>query len=169
MRRGRVIKVFISYKTDDYLTALTVKSAIERHNNFDTYLDRVDDSLLKDDPALAERLLQRIDDCDQLLAVVSCTTVESWWVPWEIGVASGKHYLLATYLQDEVELPEYLSRWPVLRSAAAIDQYCSFSRNLAEHRERLLTEDLALDKRQAVNARLATIFHTRLRKALGQV
>lgn len=163
-----MIKVFISYKTEDLSTARGVKGAIEQHADFETYLDRVDDSLLKDNPKLAQHLLRRIDECDQLLAVVGETTVRSWWVPWEIGVGSAKHYFLATYLRGQVDLPSYLERWPILRSPAHINKYCELSRRVSQERHTFLAEEDAPLRREALKARTARDFHTELRRALGQ-
>lgn len=160
--------MFISYKTEDFLTAQTVKKAIEAHDDFKAYLDRIDDSLLKDDPELAEHLLRRIDECDQLLAVVSRVTVASWWVPWEIGVGSEKHYFLATFLRDKVPLPSYLGRWPVLRSTVDVPKYCDLSRRMSKQRDLVVARESTTLGREAVSAHTATVFHARLRSALGQ-
>lgn len=163
-----MIKVFISYKTEDVSTALRVKNAIGQKYGFDTYLDKVDDSLLKDDPALAEHLLKRIGECDQLLAVVSKMTAASWWVPWEIGVGSERRYFLATYLQDQVELPTYLRKWPILRSDADIEKYCELSRRLNAQRDVALVKESTTIGKESASTRMATLFHAELRRALGQ-
>ena len=160
-----MIRVFISYKSDDLAVAKGVKSTIERHDDFRAYLDRVDDSLLKDNPNLADRLRERIDQCDQLLAVVGPKTKLSWWVPWEIGVGSEKNYFLSTYCMEDVLLPSYLKRWPVLSSAGDIDQYCKLSRR---HRTRRIAAEVVHLSEQEVRRDTAAAFHGELRRTLGQ-
>ena len=160
-------RVFISYKTDDLSVATRVKRAIERHYDFTTYLDRIDDDLLRDGPDLAGHLLRRIDECDQLLAVVGRTTKESWWVPWEIGVCSEKHYFLSTFCDSHVLLPSYLLKWPVLHSESDIDQYCDLSR---KERASQMTEARYLDfsQREIARRRSAAAFHRNLRQRLAR-
>ena len=162
-----MIHVFISYKSEDLAVAIDVKSTIERHDDFKAYLDRVDDTLLKNDPHLADRLRERIDQCDQLLAVVGPNTKLSWWVPWEIGVGSEKNYFLSTYCMHYVRLPGYLERWPVLRSDSDIDQYCDLSRR---HKARgiVAARSLYLSEQEAAQ-NTAAAFHRDLRQRLGQV
>lgn len=160
-------KVFISYKTDDIDVATRVKRAIERHYDFTTYLDRIDDALLGDGPDLAGHLLRRIDECDQLLAVVGHTTKESWWVPWEIGVCSEKHYFLSTFCDRYVSLPSYLLKWPVLHSESDIDQYCSLSRK-EQASQISAARYLQLSEQDAARRSSAANFHRNLREILGQ-
>ena len=83
------IKVFISHKDSDSELAERVARRV-RFNGMDTYLDTIDDALAKDGPDLAELLVARMSSCQQLIAVVSSQTKDSWWVPWEIGVGSEK-------------------------------------------------------------------------------
>ena len=161
-------RVFISYKTDDIEVARGVKRAIERQYDFTAYLDRVDDALLRDGPGLAEHLLKRIEECDQLLAVVGPATKESWWVPWEIGVCSEKSYFLATFCQKYVSLPSYLSKWPVLHSEADIDQYCQQSRKERRSLEIATARTVYLSERETVRRNSADAFHRNLRRVLGQ-
>ena len=161
-------KVFISYKTDDLDVATRVKEVIDAQYDFTSYLDRIDDALLGDGPGLAEHLLKRIDECDQLLAVVGPATKGSWWVPWEIGVCSEKHYFLATFCQRYVSLPSYLSKWPVLRSEADIDQYCQQSRKERRSLEIATARTVYLSERETARRSSADAFHRNLRRVLGQ-
>lgn len=161
-------KVFISYKSDDLGVAVRVRQAIDRHYGFTAYLDRIDDALLQDGPGLADQLLQRIDECDQLLAVVGERTKESWWVPWEIGVGTEKHYYLATYSERYVQLPSYLKKWPALHSTSDIDRYCQMSQR--EHGRLRVAKASAvyLSEQEAASRRSASDFHRELRLMLGQ-
>lgn len=164
-----MIKVFISYKTNDLTVARRVRDAIDRHDDFKSYLDRIDDAVLRDGPDLADHLLKRIDQCDQLLAVVGRTTKLSWWVPWEIGVGSEKNYFLATYSEEDVQLPSYLKTWPALHSKPDVDRYCQMSRRRRRNLEVATEEVYLAEEVTATRRRHAADFHRDLRRALRQV
>ena len=51
-------KVFISHKKSDASLALLVAARV-RQNSLQTYLDTIDDALLKDGPNLADHLLEK--------------------------------------------------------------------------------------------------------------
>lgn len=121
------IRVFVSHKNTDIELARLVASRLNR-NGLPTYLDQVDDSLLRDSPDLADHLLNRMSECNQLIAVVSVSTKDSWWVPWEIGVGSEKRFRMATYSANYVDLPSYLRKWPALKSVDDLDLYCALSK-----------------------------------------
>ena len=161
------IRVFISHAGTDSPLATRVAAQV-RSNGLETYLDVIDDALMKDGPQLADHLLARMDRCQQLIAVVSTDTKESWWVPWEIGAGAEKGFRMATFSQQYVYLPSYLTKWPNLRSDGDIASYCRLSQEVADEvtrRERMtvnLAERVEIRKNQASN------FHTRLKVRLGQ-
>ena len=158
-------KVFISHKNTDSALAGRVAHRV-RLNGIDTYLDVIDDALVKDGPDLADLLLERMSKCDQLIAVVSDSTKTSWWVPWEIGVGSEKGFRMASYSERYVSLPSYLEKWPDLHSDADIDLFCKLSERAdAEIRSRtrtVLTEDGRVNVRKGE----ALDFHKALRAEL---
>lgn len=128
-------RVFISHKGTDSELARRVAARVQ-FNGISTYLDVIDDLLIKDGPDLADHLLKRMSECTQLIAVVSTTTKDSWWVPWEIGVGSEKDFLMASYSESYVQLPSYLKKWPELHSNADIDMYCSQAKTASSRMER---------------------------------
>jgi hypothetical protein len=115
-------KVFISHKNVDSSLASRVSLRVKA-NGIDTYLDVIDDALVKDGAELSDHLLQRMSECDQLIAVVSTSTKDSWWVPWEIGVGSEKNFRMASFSESYVSLPSYLEKWPVLHTDHDLDLY----------------------------------------------
>lgn len=156
-------KVFISHQKTDSSLAERVAHRI-KYNGFDTYLDTLDDALVRDGPELANHLLRKLATCDQLIAVVSTETRNSWWVPWEIGVGSEKGLRMATYSYDFIDLPSYLKTWPALHSEQDIDTYCSLSRTSSHTAsQRILNEST-----RAINIHQeeAIKFHRSLRAAL---
>jgi hypothetical protein len=98
------------------------------------------------------------------MAVVSANTKESWWVPWEIGIATEKDYPISTYAAGNCDLPSYLKKWPYLKSEADLDIYVKISRSAERElavKQSYLTESVA--RSMATKA-----FHQSLRRALGQ-
>ena len=102
-------KVFVSHKNVDSALAERVARRI-RVNGLDTYLDTIDDALLKDGADLADHPLRRMNECQQLVAVILSSTKDSWWVPWEIGVWSEKGFRMASFSETYVTLPSYLEK-----------------------------------------------------------
>ena len=130
-------KVFISRKNTDSLIAEKVARRV-RANGLSVYLDTIDDALTKDGSDLADHLLRRMGQCQQLIAVVSSATKTSWWVPWEIGVGAEKGFRMAlcgwllhskaylirfVHLSEAVMCPACLrgfDRWPQCESRRQI-------------------------------------------------
>ena len=158
-------KVFISHKKSDASLALLVAARV-RQNSLQTYLDTIDDALLKDGPNLADHLLEKMHGCDQLIAVVSPSTKDSWWVPWEIGVGSEKNFRMVSYSESYVSLPSYLKKWPELHSESDIDLYCNLSKSsdqeIALNSRKVLNEN----SRAQVSKDGARAFHNDLKRRL---
>jgi len=159
-------KVFISHKDSDSITARQVAQRVKQ-NGLSVYLDVIDPALRKDGPDLADYLLERMSQCQQLIAVISRETQASWWVPWEIGVGSEKNFRMATYAtQSATTVPEYLRKWPVLRSGGDIDTYCRTSQqSLAAQR---ILESRGNVSTASIRKSASDSFHRNLKSALGQ-
>ncbi|GLR90906.1 toll/interleukin-1 receptor domain-containing protein [Bradyrhizobium iriomotense] len=157
------IKVFISHKKEDAEQA----AAIARHltvNGLSVYLDVIDAQLAKSGPDLADYIRDQMDKCTQLLAVISAQTQASWWVPWEIGVATEKERFLASFISGNASVPEFLVKWPYLRTQADLDKYIKESK-----RAELLVEDrVQKGYRTTARAHGFRSFHTSLKASLGQ-
>lgn len=158
-------KVFISHKNTDVLLAEKVARRV-RANGLETYLDTIDDALVKDGPELADLLLARMGQCQQLIAVVSSQTKDSWWVPWEIGVGSEKGFRMASYSESYVTLPSYLEKWPALHTDRHIDLYCEYSKQTEVVVNRRMRDALTEDRRIQVRKSEALDFHKQLRAAI---
>lgn len=160
-------KVFISHKDVDSNLARKVANRIEM-NGMSTYLDTIDDALIHDGPDLADILLKRMNECQQLIAVVSVQTKDSWWVPWEIGVGSEKGFRMASYSESYVSLPTYLQKWPALHTDRHIDLYCQYSKNtevLLENRRRYTTA--STESYREISKSEALDFHKKLKSAIS--
>lgn len=158
-------KVFISHKNTDERLAERVARRV-RANGLETYLDTIDDALIKDGPDLADHLLKRMAECEQLIAVISPATAASWWVPWEIGVGSEKGFRMASYSEAIVGLPSYLQKWPVLRNDRHIDLYCQMSKQTETTLKREFATTLNEARRLQMRQTRAESFHKSLKNAL---
>lgn len=116
------MKVFISHQQKDAVAARMVYDVL-RKNGVDAYLDLLDSGLMSNGQRLTEHIMSKISESTDLIAVVSDNTKESWWVPFEIGVATDKPRPIATYICGWVSLPEYLDFWPQLRKPSDIVTY----------------------------------------------
>jgi hypothetical protein len=137
---------------------------ISRRIGLFVYLDVIDSQLGKTGPDLADYIRGQLDKCTQLLAVISAQTQASWWVPWEIGVATEKERFLASFVAGNATVPEYLAKWPYLRTRADLDTYVRESK-----RAELLVEDrVQKGFRASARAQGFRSFHTSLKASLGQ-
>lgn len=122
------MKVFVSHQRADSQLASTVAHRLQAYHHIECYLDLIDPEASKTGDKLGEYLRVQMGLCTQLLAVVSQNTKASWWVPWEIGISTEKDQPIATYAGDNTTLPEYLRKWPYLRSQAELDEYARVSK-----------------------------------------
>ena len=67
---------------------------------------------------------------------MSEATKNSWWVPFEIGMAAQGDMPTASYLTSSVKLPDYLEYWPRLKSTSDVATYVSVRRSVAEQLKR---------------------------------
>jgi hypothetical protein len=158
------MKVFISHQKADSDIAGAVAARLQVPHQIDSYIDLIDVNLAKSGESLGDYLRSEMGRCTQLIAIVSGNTKLSWWVPWEIGIATEKDFPLATYLGDNTATPEYLQKWPYLRSIADVDQYARASKSAEatfKSKRSILTEDRA--RRTATSD-----FFRTLRASLGQ-
>lgn len=156
------ICIFISHQQQDSRYATLVKDQLDKYG-IECYLDVIDPDLRKGEE-IADYILKQLDKCSHLLAVVSHATKDSWWVPWEIGVATEKDYPLASFGQD-VDLPEYLKKWPYLKNLADLDKYAQAVKQTSN----LLFDGLEYSS-ESENTRSSSTkqFYKTLRSKLGQ-
>jgi hypothetical protein len=155
--------VFISHRKADTLNALAVSLRLTLRN-VPHYLDEVDSTLEQDPDLLTQHLTDALYRCTHLLAIISGNTQGSWWVPFEIGMATARGYPIATYLLEDVVTPEYLRPWPYLRSSDDLELYVQ---ELRRH-PGMLTEAYMLNKSASDRSYDAGRFHQALKRALGQ-
>nr|WP_200991913.1 toll/interleukin-1 receptor domain-containing protein [Rhizobium rhizogenes]QCL10610.1 TIR domain protein [Rhizobium rhizogenes] len=157
-----MIKVFLSHQRADSESAAVIAATLRRQS-IDSYLDVIDPYINRNIEDLADHIREQMGKCTQLLAVVSRATAESQWVPWEIGVATEKDYPLATFSVGSTLPPEFLRKWPYLRTQADVDQYAKASKDAEQTIVRKQASDERLVRRSATRD-----FYSTLRKSLGQ-
>lgn len=129
------MKVFISHKQEDATVAQRISLTL-KCLNVDCYLDVLDASLSGDGKQLTDHIKRALNDCTDILVVMSEKTRYSQWVPFEIGMSAQIDMPTVTYLNAEVALPDFLSYWPRLRSVSDIDKYVSVRQHTKDEIER---------------------------------
>ncbi|MCH5051056.1 toll/interleukin-1 receptor domain-containing protein [Pectobacterium aquaticum] len=159
-----MVKVFISHQAGDSSIANSIERYLREKYGIESYLDIIDPTI-RNGEDLAEYIRAQLTNCTQLLAVVSEKTQESWWVPWEIGVASEKDYPLATYAGGGFLPPEYLRKWPYLRTQQDLDHYAQVSKT-SESPIKSLSRRVGSEGYKNINS--TREFYSALRRKLGQ-
>ena len=152
-------KIFISYQRNDELVAKLLDTYL-RKCGLDTYLDVFDSDLTGDGIILTKRIREMLELSSHLLTVLSENTQKSWWVPFEIGIATEKDRPIANYFHDVIQVPGYLEFWPYLRNAQDFDRYIQM---VNRHKE-LIEKSASMQKK----LRISDMFHMELKKSLGQ-
>lgn len=116
------MKIFISHKNTDQYIARRVLDVL-KSQGVDAYLDLLDNTIVYKGELLTKHIKSKINECTDILVVMSEETRYSWWVPFEIGMATQKDLPTVSYLQSGVELPDYLAYWPRLRNETDLLQY----------------------------------------------
>lgn len=139
------MSVFISYRHTDRLKANEINNKL-RNAGIETYLDVLDgESQTTND--ITNVITENIKKSSHLLAIVSQSTVLSWWVPFEIGEATITNRRICTYHHGVDKLPEYLDKWPKLTQMRDLEFFISeYKRDSLNSRAAL--ESFELNKSQ---------------------
>lgn len=160
-----MIKVFLSHQSRDAAAAAHVARRLRDYHQIESYLDVIDPYINNRGEDLASHIRAQMSRCTQLLAIVSDATKASQWVPWEIGVATEKDFPLATYSAEYAVPPEFLRKWPYLRSDADIDLYARTSKSA---QQTFIWKRSSTFSDAAARATSTGEFFTTLRAGLGQ-
>lgn len=162
------VKIFISHISIDEEYAKKIAEILDKHG-LEYYLDKEDRLLDGEDfHGMPDHLREKINECNHIIVLVSDFTVKSWWVPWEIGIATEKGLRIATYIlqnYSHYELPSFLKNWPILKKIEDIDTYADEAINMPLNIMEAGTENLNdLEKRRSS----AHEFHQKLKERLNQ-
>ena len=121
--RGTTWDVFVSHRSGDDEVAEEVARCARTYGLTawvdSDYLDPSDDG-----PEMASKIKRVIERSYCLMAVVSRATKSSWWVPFEIGIASDMDRFLSSYGDPVVELPSFLAAWPRVKNHTELHEWC---------------------------------------------
>ena len=116
--------VFLSHKREDKPETLKIANYL-KINGIPCYID-VLDPILQSTDDITSILMRRVKQCTHLMAVVSGNTQKSWWVPFEIGVASELERRITSFELNKTDLPDFLEKWPVLKTQKDLDLFVKY-------------------------------------------
>lgn len=116
------MKIFISHKKEDALVANEIAKKLEKLN-VSYYLDVLDETETKSGKALTEHIRRNLNKCTDIIVIMSTLTRFSQWVPFEVGMAAQIDMPTATFLEEDVEVPDFLQYWPRLKKSTDILKY----------------------------------------------
>lgn len=120
--------VFISHSSIDKPAAREAAELI-LSLGVDIYFDENDDGLQQadksgDDRKVVECIETGITNSTLLLGIITEKTKESWWVPYEIGSATGRRTPHAHLITKEVQaLPSYIRASTIIESLKALKNW----------------------------------------------
>ena len=106
--------IFISHKNEDKEKSISIAYKIARETLTPCYVDELDPNMKGDSAELVTYIQDVIHQCGSMLAIISNHTVNSWWVPLEIGIALETKKYIGSYKIQGVKLPSYLWSWPIM-------------------------------------------------------
>ena len=158
------MKVFISHKDADSLQALLLKRAFE-DEGVSAYLDVLDSSINGGGKTLTQHIKNQLNQCTDIIVLMTEATKHSWWVPFEIGMSAQIDMPTASYLKENVVLPSFLSYWPRLKTINDVSTYVSVRKKT----ERILNEQYSNFELSSVSNRRkieTPIFYENLKREL---
>lgn len=129
------MKIFISHKKEDSFTANQIAKELKLCN-VDCYLDVLDASVTQDGKELTDHIRESLNKCTDIIVVMSSVTRLSQWVPFEVGMAAQVDMPTATFLKEDVSLPDFLQYWPRLKKVEDIREYVSVSNEVDQEYQR---------------------------------
>ena len=135
------IDVFVSHKSDDKDEAEEVATCIVSCG-LTVWLDTIDIRGVIDDKGMVRRIEAAISRASSLIAVITHVTNESWWVPFEIGLAYEKEKQLASYCENcsRIDFPSFLWSWPLVRNHDDLHKWCQYIKATKAIHSRTLIE-----------------------------
>lgn len=125
------MKIFISHKQEDSDTANRLASEL-RSLGIPYYLDILDSTVTTSGKALTEHIKSNLNDCTDIIVIMSEATRFSQWVPFEVGMSAQNDMPTATFLKSNVSLPEFLEYWARLKYPSDIAKYVSTRREVQD-------------------------------------
>ena len=122
---GTTWDVFVSHTSGDDELADEVARCIRTYQ-LSAWVDSEHMDSDDDGPEMADRIKRVIRRSYCLLTIVTSATQGSWWVPFEIGVASELSRFLSTYGEHSTRLPSFLATWPRVKDHGELHRWCNY-------------------------------------------
>ncbi|WP_183192417.1 toll/interleukin-1 receptor domain-containing protein [Brevibacillus fluminis] len=119
--------VFLSHISIDKDAAIKIGEYI-MSTGIDIYLDIYDRDLetamqIGDPSAITSSIEKGIANSTHIMCIVSPRTVNSWWVPYEIGFGKKSNKKLSTLLLRSTPIPQFLEVTRVLKGIDDLEWY----------------------------------------------
>lgn len=120
--------IFLSHKSED-------KNYVEKIGEYlmnagvDIYLDKYDTNLQcatheGDAKKVTECIQNGINNSDYILCITSKATINSWWVPYEIGYGKNANKKISTLIRKDVEyIPDFLKIEPMMTDISDLNYF----------------------------------------------
>lgn len=125
--------VFLSHRTKDDDLADIVAKCIQREG-LTVFLDSEHLNPSQDGPEMGDTIKSCVGRSLSLVALLTDNTKESWWVPFEIGIATTMEKFLSTYTKYMLEAnrPSYLEKWPQVSTHSQLHDWCSYLKQVKD-------------------------------------
>lgn len=111
-------------------------------HGINTYLDVIDEQISNDGKALTEHIKNAMNQCSDIIVVMSEKTRNSQWVPFEVGMSAQRGMPTVTFLVENVKLPEFLEYWLRLKDYSDDEKFI-FAKEKTAIRKRTISESVA--------------------------
>lgn len=113
-----------------------------KSHGISTYLDVIDEQISNDGKALTEHIKNAMNQCSDIIVVMSEKTRSSQLVPFEVGMSAQRDMPTVTFLVENVKLPEFLEYWPRLKNYSDVEKFI-FAKEKNAIRNRTIFESVA--------------------------
>lgn len=103
------------------------------------YLDLLDFTVTRNGKELTDHIKRNLNNCTDIIVIMSDATRYSQWVPFEVGMSAQNDMPTATFLQENVSLPEFLDYWPRLKQPSDIRKYIAVRKSVQKNSQPDLT------------------------------
>lgn len=124
-----MIKVFISHQKEDSCIANRIANELNAME-IPYYLDLLDFTVTRNGKELTDHIKRNLNNCTDIIVIMSDATRYSQWVPFEVGMSAQNDMPTATFLQENVSLPEFLYYWPRLKQSSDIRKYIAVRKSV---------------------------------------
>ncbi len=157
------MSVFLSHRKADAAVTRSIRLSFVL-NDVKCYIDELDEQIKKTDD-ITNLIMKRVNECSHMMVVVSENTQGSWWVPFEIGVASRADRRITTYnYRENIRLPDFLTKWPILKNDDDLNEFIKlYKKDMAVP----ITEGRTFAK-AAYSISEADVFHRELKRLINQ-